>query len=93
MAHSDRIEAEAAAVDPSAEAAPFRNQQGVAEDQLESIIAAARTVAIVAEELLRDITQRSGDAGPAPHALAMAPRLLAATEQQLLSVAAMLRQY
>jgi hypothetical protein len=62
-----------------------------AEEQLARIIAAARTVSVVAEELLREVSVQ-GHPPRAPHALAMAPRLLAATEQQLISVAAMLRQ-
>jgi hypothetical protein len=62
------------------------------EDQLAAIIVSARNVAIVAEELLRDVSQSGVAFTSAPHALAMAPRLLAATEQQLASVAAMLRQ-
>jgi uncharacterized membrane protein len=62
------------------------------EDQLARIITAARNVAVVAEELLRDVSASGIHAGTAPHAVSMAPRLLAATEQQLASVAAMLRQ-
>jgi hypothetical protein len=61
------------------------------EEQLAEIIASARNVAIIAEELLRDVSHSGMVQGTAPHALAMAPRLLAATEQQLASVAAMLR--
>lgn len=62
------------------------------EDQLARIIVAARNVAVVAEELLRDVSHAQGKAMPEPHAISMAPRLLAATEQQLSSVATMLRK-
>jgi hypothetical protein len=73
--------------------------QGVAhtiEDQLANIITSAREVAIVAEELLREFSARetiagSGSTQPMPHAIALAPRLIAATQQQLLSLLAMLR--
>jgi hypothetical protein len=64
------------------------------EEQLASIITSARNVAVAAEELLREVSQAGADGQlrSAPHAIAVAPRLLAATEQQLLSVSAMLRQ-
>jgi hypothetical protein len=62
------------------------------EEQLAQIISAARNVAVIAEELLRDVSHSGNQASTAPHAISMAPRLLAATEQQLASVAAMLRQ-
>ncbi len=69
------------------------------EDQLASIIESARSVAIVAEELLREVvTQGSSQSaeglsspGKLQHRLNVAPRLLAATEQQLESLLAMLR--
>jgi hypothetical protein len=62
------------------------------EEQLATIIASARGVAVAAEELLREISQAGGADRTAQHAIAMAPRLLAATEQQLASVSAMLRK-
>ena len=62
------------------------------EEQLASIITTARGVAVAAEELLREITQAGGADRTTQHAIAMAPRLLAATEQQLMSVSAMLRK-
>jgi hypothetical protein len=62
------------------------------EEQLATIITSARNVAVAAEELLREVSQTGVVSRAAPHAVAMAPRLLAATEQQLLSVSAMLRQ-
>jgi hypothetical protein len=62
------------------------------EDQLAQIIASARNVAVIAEELLRDVSQAGAEPQSARHAISMAPRLLAATEQQLVSVAAILRQ-
>jgi hypothetical protein len=66
------------------------------EDQLAHIITSAREVAIVAEELLREFSARetimgSGSPQQIPHAIALAPRLIAATQQQLLSLLAMLR--
>jgi TPP-dependent 2-oxoacid decarboxylase len=66
------------------------------EDQLAHIITSAREVAIVAEELLREFSARetitgSVSAQQTPHAIALAPRLIAATQQQLLSLLAMLR--
>lgn len=62
------------------------------EEQLATIINSARSVAIAAEELLREVSQGYGLGRFAPNAVSMAPRLLAATEQQLLSVSAMLRK-
>jgi hypothetical protein len=67
-------------------------QQRHLEEQLATIITSARNVAVAAEELLREVSHTGTLAKAAPHAVAMAPRLLAATEQQLLSVSAMLRQ-
>jgi hypothetical protein len=92
MAFTDRVERDASQGPGPAEDATHYQQNRIAEDQLARIITAARHVAIVAEELLREISQRNGAVESSPHALAMAPRLLAATEQQLNSVAAMLRQ-
>jgi hypothetical protein len=65
------------------------------EDQLAAIITSARDVAVVAEELLRefaakDVTGTPGNGVP-PHAILLAPRLLAATQQQLNSLLAMMR--
>jgi hypothetical protein len=62
------------------------------EDQLAVIISSARGVAIAAEELLRELAQESTAKRARQHAISMAPRLLAATEQQLNSVAVMLRK-
>jgi hypothetical protein len=62
------------------------------EDQLAVIIASARGVAIAAEELLRELAQETAAKRSRQHAISMAPRLLAATEQQLNSVAVMLRK-
>jgi hypothetical protein len=67
-------------------------QQRQLEEQLATIITSARSVAVAAEELLREVSHSGAVARAAPHAITMAPRLLAATEQQLLSVSAMLRQ-
>jgi hypothetical protein len=61
------------------------------EEQLATIIAAARGIAVAAEELLRELSQSGADR-TVQHAITMAPRLLAATEQQLASVSAMLRK-
>ena len=71
------------------------------EDQLANIITSAREIAIVAEELLREFSARETlaletlngtEPNPqTPHAIALAPRLLAATQQQLTSLMAMLR--
>jgi hypothetical protein len=72
--------------------APRSAQERQLEEQLAVIITTARNVAVAAEELLRDVSQQAAIARAPSHAVAMAPRLLAATEQQLLSVAAMLRQ-
>ncbi|MGL4635859.1 MAG: hypothetical protein ACRCWF_07765 [Beijerinckiaceae bacterium] len=66
------------------------------EEQLATIIASARNVAIVAEELLREVASQqttTSDAGKLQHRLGVAPRLLSATEQQLESLLAMLRTY
>ncbi len=67
-------------------------QQPQLEEQLATIIKSARSVAVVAEELLRELSQQGAMGKSAPRAISMAPRLLAATEQQLASVSAMLRQ-
>jgi hypothetical protein len=63
------------------------------DEQLAAIIASAREVAIVAEELLREFSARqtSAASASAPHAILLAPRLLAATQQQLSSLLSMLR--
>ena len=66
------------------------------EDQLADVITSAREIAVVAEELLREFAARDALNGMAsnplmPHAIALAPRLLAATQQQLTSLMAMLR--
>ena len=66
------------------------------EDQLAHIITSAREVAIVAEELLREFSARETINGSVssqqmPHAISLAPRLLAATQQQLVSLLAMLK--
>jgi hypothetical protein len=92
MARSNATEAVAETAAPAVEDhAPGANHSAI-EDQLARIITAARNVAVVAEELLRDVSASGMNPGAAPHAVSMAPRLLAATEQQLASVAAMLRQ-
>jgi hypothetical protein len=85
---NERVEA------PGDEAAVLavQAQQQHLEEKLATIITSARNVAVAAEELLRDVSHSGVVARAAPHAIAMAPRLLAATEQQLLSVSAMLRQ-
>ncbi|MGL4243125.1 MAG: hypothetical protein ACRCTI_18580 [Beijerinckiaceae bacterium] len=72
--------------------APPAVQSHQLEEQLATIIASARSVAVAAEELLRELTHTGLADRPANHAIAMAPRLLAATEQQLASVSAMLRK-
>jgi hypothetical protein len=64
----------------------------VLEDQLAQIISTARNVAVIAEELLRDVSQTREGTQASPHTISMVPRLLTATEQQLASIAAMLRQ-
>jgi predicted amino acid dehydrogenase len=81
-------------VDAMVESDLPKTQQRQMEDQLATIIISARNVAIAAEELLREVSQAGeGVIGRStPHAIAVAPRLLAATEQQLLSVTAMLRK-
>jgi hypothetical protein len=93
MARSERTNPEALVAGVLAEAgAATLDQQQSLEDQLATIITAARNVAVVAEELLREVAQTGGLDHSVPHAVSMAPRLLAATEQQLASVAAMLRK-
>jgi hypothetical protein len=62
------------------------------DEQLATIIASARSVAIAAEELLRELHRANEAGNVGQRAIAMAPRLLAATDQQLQSVAAMLRK-
>ena len=66
------------------------------DEQLAEVIRSAREVAASAEELLRELAvqdsaARAGRPSVSPKAIALAPRLLAATQQQLLSVLAMLR--
>jgi hypothetical protein len=66
------------------------------EQQLADIITSARDVAVIAEELLREFTARQLMATPEStkqlsHAAMVAPRLLTATQQQLLSLMSMLR--
>jgi hypothetical protein len=77
-------------VRPSPDDSP--GQQPLLEEQLATIIKSARSVAVVAEELLRELSQQGALGTSTPHAISMAPRLLAATEQQLASVSAMLRK-
>jgi hypothetical protein len=70
------------------------------EVQLSNIIASSKQISIIAEELLRefsalDIAGSAGTISPgrmrqALHAAAVAPRLLAATQQQLESLGSML---
>ncbi len=62
------------------------------EEQLATIIVSARSVAVAAEELLRELHRAGENGAIGQRAIAMAPRLLAATDQQLQSVAAMLRK-
>jgi hypothetical protein len=69
---------------------------GGIEDQLAHVIQSARDVAVVAEELLRELSAQHGSDAPpgirsTPHAIVLAPRLLSATQQQLESLLAMLR--
>jgi hypothetical protein len=65
------------------------------EEQLAHVIEAAREVAVVAEELLREFVAqdaaRKGEGQATPHAVVLAPRLLSATQQQLNSLLAMMR--
>ncbi|MGL5114227.1 MAG: hypothetical protein ACRC7G_06920 [Beijerinckiaceae bacterium] len=66
------------------------------DEQLASIIVSAREVAIVGEELLREFsTGQDAESNIAMrkmrHKVVLAPRLLAATQQQLNSLLAMLR--
>lgn len=66
------------------------------EDQLALIIASAREVSIVGEELLREMMIGGSSSGDdvmrkMRHKVVLAPRLLAATQQQLSSLLAMLR--
>jgi hypothetical protein len=89
MARSERTNPGAFVAD---DLAATQVQQQSLEDQLATIITTARNVAVVAEELLREVAHTGGIHSVAPHAVLMAPRLLAATEQQLVSVAAMLRK-
>ncbi len=64
------------------------------ENQLELIISSAREIAVAAEETLRELVRLDG-AEPvnstALKALAIAPRLLVSTQQQLDTVLRMLR--
>jgi hypothetical protein len=93
MARSERTNTMAGELGVIAETtASNLNQQQSLEDQLATIITAARNVAVVAEELLREVAHTGSLNNATPHAVSMAPRLLAATEQQLASVAAMLRK-
>jgi hypothetical protein len=66
------------------------------EGQLADIITSARDVAVIAEELLREFSTRqlagtSDNLKQLSHAVTVAPRLLTATQQQLLSLMSMLR--
>jgi hypothetical protein len=66
------------------------------EQQLADIITAARDVAVVAEELLREFTAHQLTTTPESmlqlsHVATVAPRLLTTTQQQMLSLMAMLR--
>lgn len=69
---------------------------GSIDEQLAEVIRSARDVAAAAEELLRELAgqeaaARTGQPSASVKAIALAPRLLSATQQQLLSVMAMLR--
>ncbi len=93
MALSERTSSPALVEDGFSEAtADNPSRQQSLEDQLAIIITSARNVAVIAEELLREVTLAGDVHSASPHAVSMAPRLLAATEQQLASVAAMLRK-
>jgi hypothetical protein len=78
---------------------PIVNDNGsisvvVVEEQLASIIVSARNVAVIAEELLREVAtigENDSTPGKLQQRLNVAPRLLAATEQQLESLLMMLR--
>ncbi len=66
------------------------------DQHLAEVISSARDVAAAAEELLRELAlqeaaARAGHPAASPKAIALAPRLLSATQQQLVSVMAMLR--
>lgn len=79
-------------VEPSADP----RSQPPLDEQLAEVIRSAREVAASAEELLRELSvqenaARVGRSSVSPRAIALAPRLLAATQQQLMSVLAMLR--
>jgi hypothetical protein len=91
MARMDARPATDAVIATRTETQP-QHQPHHLEEQLATIIASARGVAVAAEELLREITQTGAADRTAQHAISMAPRLLAATEQQLASVSAMLRK-
>jgi hypothetical protein len=92
MARYNATEAVAETAESAVDSSTAGSNPPAIEDQLARIITAARNVAVVAEELLRDVSASGVNPGAVPHAVSMAPRLLAATEQQLASVAAMLRQ-
>lgn len=66
------------------------------DEHLAEVISSAREVAAAAEELLRELASqesaaRAGQPAASPKAIALAPQLLSATQQQLVSVMAMLR--
>jgi hypothetical protein len=77
------------------QAAPASNNVSTAELKLAAIIQAARKIAVLAEEVLRETVTNSTSAQPTSmlHASPdMALRLLTATEQQLNSLLAMSRK-
>jgi hypothetical protein len=85
-----------AAPDASPETADTQTKAPTIEEQLAFVIASAREVAIVAEELLREFaaleaTSANGQKTGVPHAVVLAPRLLSATQQQLMSLLAMMK--
>jgi hypothetical protein len=72
----------------------IRAKSPTIEEQLANVIGAAREVAVIAEELLREfvtLEATAADKPSVPHAIILAPRLLSATQQQLSSLLAMMK--
>jgi hypothetical protein len=77
------------------------SHHGLNESQLEGIITSAREIAIAAEEIMRELIRMDDGQGADPatakdpstlKGLAIAPRLLASSQEQLETVLRMLRQ-
>ncbi len=93
---SDEVAASLTKHQPLSGNTPSQAKAPTVEEQLAQVIGAARDVAVVAEELLREFVALEASAGSGvvrsvPHAVILAPRLLAATQQQLTSLLAMMK--